>query len=126
MVVAIVSLCTTIMLMIVLRFTTKMESIEFLTDRELTKLIGNIDLDEMYKVDGILEGFNDIPLALGSENDNILLHIVNLEDKRKISITILFILLLISITNIFKRHLCLLFYCKVWNQQLNLDLVKPK
>lgn len=86
MVVAIVSLCTTILLMVVLRFTTKMESVEFLTDSELTKLMGNIDLDELYKVDGIMEGFKDIPLELESENENILLHIVNVEDKSKILI----------------------------------------
>jgi len=83
MVIAIVGLCTTIMLMVVLRFTTKMESIEFLTDSELTKLMGNIDLDDVYKVDGIIESFKDIPLEIRSENDNICMHVVNPEDKSK-------------------------------------------
>lgn len=81
MVVAIVGLGATIMLMVVLRFTTEMESIEFLTDKELTKLMGNIDLDEIYKIDGVMEGFKDIPLEIQSENDNILLHVVDPEDK---------------------------------------------
>ncbi|XP_060863511.1 beta-sarcoglycan [Metopolophium dirhodum] len=81
MVVAIIGLGATIMLMVVLRFTTRMESIEFLTDSELTKLMGNIDLDDIYKVDGIMEGFKDIPLEMVSENDNILIHVVNPEDK---------------------------------------------
>lgn len=84
MVVAIIGLGATIMLMVVLRFTTKMESIEFLTDSELTKLMGIIDLDEMYKIDGIMEGFNDIPLEIRSENDNILMHVINPEDKSKL------------------------------------------
>lgn len=83
MVVAVVGLCATIMLMVVLRFTTKMESIEFLTDSELTKLMGHIDLDEIYKVDGIIEGFKDIPLEIGSDSNSILVHIVNPEDKSK-------------------------------------------
>lgn len=83
MVVAIIGLGATIMLMVVLRLTTKMESIEFLTDSELTKLMGIIDLDEMYKIDGIMEGFNDIPLEIRSENDNILMHVINPEDKSK-------------------------------------------
>ncbi|CAH1716875.1 beta-sarcoglycan [Aphis gossypii] len=81
MVVAIIGLGATIMLMVVLRFTTRMESIEFLTDGELTKLMGDIDLDDIYKVDGIMEGFKDIPLEITSPNDNILLHVVNPEDK---------------------------------------------
>jgi len=85
MVVAIIGLGATIMLMVVLRFTTSMESIEFLTDSELTKLMGNIDLDDIYKVDGIMEGFKDIPLEILSENDNILIHVVNPEDKSKLS-----------------------------------------
>lgn len=85
MVVAIVGLCATIMLMVVLRFTTKMESIEFLTDSELIKLMGTIDLDEIYKVDGIMEGFKDIPLEIASNNDNIFVHIINPEDKCKFS-----------------------------------------
>lgn len=81
MVVAIVGLGATIMLMVVLRFTTEMESIEFLTDSELTKLMGNIDLDEIYKMDGIMEGFKDIPLKIQSENNNILLHVIDPEEK---------------------------------------------
>lgn len=85
MVVAIVGLGTTIMLMIVLRFTTRMESIEFLTDNELTKLMGIIDLDEIYKVDGIVEGFKDIPLEISSVTENIFMHVVNPEDKSKFS-----------------------------------------
>jgi len=84
MVVAIVGLGATIMLMVVLRFTTKMESIEFLTDSELTKLMGIIDLDEIYKVDGIMEGLKDIPLEIGSENNNILMRVINPEDKSKL------------------------------------------
>lgn len=84
MVVAIVGLGATIMLMVVLRFTTKMESIEFLTDSELTKLMGIIDLDEIYKVDGIIEGFKDIPLEIGSDNNNILMHVVKPEDRSKL------------------------------------------
>jgi len=87
MVVAIIGLGATIMLMVVLRFTTRMESIEFLTDSELTKLMGNIDLDDIYKVDGIMEGFKDIPLEIMSENDNILIHVINPEDKSKLSKT---------------------------------------
>lgn len=83
MVVAIVGLVFTIMLMVVLRFATSMESIEFLTDGGLTKLIGNIDLDEIYKLDGIMEGFKDIPLEIGGENNNIIVHIVNQENKSK-------------------------------------------
>lgn len=83
MVVAIISLIVTIMLMVVLRFATSMESIEFLTDSGLTKLIGNIDLDEIYKLDGIMEGFKDIPLEMGGENNNIIVHIVNPENKSK-------------------------------------------
>lgn len=81
MAVAVVGLGATIMLMIVLRFTTKMESIEFLTDSELTKLVGDIDLDEIYKVDGIIEGFKDKPLEIGSENEPIFMHVINPEDK---------------------------------------------
>jgi len=83
MVVAIIGLGATIMLMVVLRFTTRMESIEFLTDSELTKLMGNIDLDDIYKVDGIMEGFKDIPLEIMSENNNIFIHVVNPENKSK-------------------------------------------
>lgn len=85
MVVALVGLGATIMLMIVLRFTTKMESIEFLTDSDLTKLMGNIDLDEIYKSDGIMEGFKDIPLEIRSDNQNIFMHVVNPDDKSKFS-----------------------------------------
>lgn len=85
MVVALVGLGATIMLMVVLRFTTKMESIEFITDRELIKLMGNVDLDDIYKDDGIMEGFKDIPLEIGSDNENIFLHVVNPEDKSKFS-----------------------------------------
>lgn len=98
MVVAIVGLCATIMLMVVLRFTTKMESIEFLTDSDLTKLMGTIDLDEIYKVDGIMEGFKDIPLEIASDNDNILVHVINPEDKRKFSNFCFYLLL--NYTNI--------------------------
>lgn len=84
MIVAIVGLGATIMLMVVLRLTTRMESIEFLTDSELTKLMGNIDLDEIYKTDGIMEAFKNIPLEIQSENDNILLHVIDPEDKSKL------------------------------------------
>lgn len=85
MVVALVGLGATIILMVVLRFTTKMESIEFLTDQELTKLMGNIDLDEIYKADGIMEGFKDNPLEIACDNENIFMHVVNPEDKSKFS-----------------------------------------
>lgn len=84
MIVALACFGITVMILVVLRFTTRMESIEFLSDSELTKLIGDIDLDEIYKVDGILEGFKDIPLEIESDNHNILLHVVNAEDKSKL------------------------------------------
>lgn len=84
MIVALVCFGITVMLFVVLRFTTKMESIEFLSESDLTKLIGEIDLDDIYKIDGIMEGFKDIPLEIGSDNHNILMHVVNAEDKSKL------------------------------------------
>lgn len=83
MIVAVVCFGITIMLFVVLRFTTRMESIEFLTESDMTKLIGNIDLDDIYKIDGIMEGFKDIPLEIESDNHKILMHVVNAEDKSK-------------------------------------------
>lgn len=73
------------MLMVVLRFTTRMESIEFLNDPTLTRLLGDIDLDEIYKYDGIIEGFKDKPLVIESTNDIVLMHIINPIDKSKLS-----------------------------------------
>ncbi|XP_050526287.1 beta-sarcoglycan [Daktulosphaira vitifoliae] len=81
MVVAVVGLGVTISLMVVLRFTTSMESIEFLTDKEITKLIGSIDLDNLYKLDGKLEGFKNIPVEIGTENNLVFMHVVDPENK---------------------------------------------
>lgn len=85
MVVATAGLCATIMLMVVLRFTTKMESIQFSNDPTMTKLMGDVDLDEIYKYDGIIEGFKDKPLVIESANNIALMHIINPFDKSKLS-----------------------------------------
>ncbi|XP_050434244.1 beta-sarcoglycan-like [Adelges cooleyi] len=81
MIAAIIGLGATVFMMVVLRFTTSMESIEF--DNELTKLIGNIDLDNLYKANGRIEGFKNIPMEIGSENNSVYMHVINPDDMSK-------------------------------------------
>ncbi|XP_045541024.1 uncharacterized protein LOC106709655 [Papilio machaon] len=55
----------------VLRLGYGMESMEFLLDHNAVKFLGAIDLDHVYKRDGILESFQDTPMAISSENGSI-------------------------------------------------------
>lgn len=48
-----------------------MESIELIPEEETIKLFGDVDLDHIYKRDGILEGFKDEPIQVASEGSPI-------------------------------------------------------
>ncbi|XP_018562083.1 uncharacterized protein LOC108904140 [Anoplophora glabripennis] len=48
-----------------------MESIELIPEEETIKFFGDVDLDHIYKRDGIIEGYKDEPLQVTSEGSPI-------------------------------------------------------
>lgn len=52
-----------------------MESMEFLPEQNAIKLFGDADLEHVYKRDGLLESFRDVPMSIESENGSVLLNL---------------------------------------------------
>lgn len=53
-----------------------MQSIELVPESETIKLFGEIDLDHIYKRDGIIEGYEDEPVEVTANDSPILLNVV--------------------------------------------------
>lgn len=48
---------------------------EFLPDENAIKFFGKTDLDFVYKRDGLLESYGDVPLAVSSDNGSVLFNL---------------------------------------------------
>ncbi|CAH0403814.1 unnamed protein product [Chilo suppressalis] len=68
---AIGNLFLTFTILAVLRLGQGMESMEFLPEHNAVKLIGEAQLEHVYKRDGLLEGFRDVPMMVTSENGSV-------------------------------------------------------
>ncbi|CAG9132956.1 unnamed protein product [Plutella xylostella] len=72
---AIGNLVLTFIILAVLRLGQGMESMEFLPEQNAIKLFGDADLEHVYKRDGLLESFRDVPMSIESENGSVLLNL---------------------------------------------------
>ncbi|XP_045463114.1 uncharacterized protein LOC123672847 [Harmonia axyridis] len=70
-VLAIGNLCLTFIILNVLRMGGSMESIEFIQKQDALKFFGDTDLGHLYKRNGKLEGFKDVPIELSSQDSSI-------------------------------------------------------
>ncbi|KAJ8921908.1 hypothetical protein NQ315_008541 [Exocentrus adspersus] len=72
---AIGNLILTLTILAVLRLGQGMESIELIPQDGTIKLLGNIDLDHIYKRDGVMEGYQDEPIEITAEDSMILFNL---------------------------------------------------
>ncbi|KAG6459979.1 uncharacterized protein LOC115449853 [Manduca sexta] len=71
-VLAIGNLILTFTILAVLRLGQGLESMEFLPEHNALKFFGDTDLDHIYKRDGLIESFRDVPMTVSSENGSVL------------------------------------------------------
>ncbi|CAH2062156.1 unnamed protein product, partial [Iphiclides podalirius] len=74
-VLAIGNLVLTFTILAVLRLGYGMESMEFLPEHDAIKFLGATDLDHVYKRDGLLSGFQDVPMTISSENGSVVFNL---------------------------------------------------
>ncbi|XP_072943319.1 beta-sarcoglycan [Epargyreus clarus] len=74
-VLAIGNLILTFAILAVLRLGQGMESMEFLPEHNAVKFFGHADLDHVYKRDGLLESFRDVPMSISSDNGSVLFNL---------------------------------------------------
>ncbi|KAJ8977864.1 hypothetical protein NQ317_004772 [Molorchus minor] len=75
LILAIGNLVLTMTILAVLRLGQGMESIELVPNAEAIKFFGNVDLDHIYKRDGILEGYEERPVVITSEDNAVILNL---------------------------------------------------
>lgn len=80
---AIGNLILTFIILGVLRLGQGMESLEIVPDSSLLKFYKNTDLDQLYKRDGKLEGFSDIPMEITGNMAPIKLDLVDKNSRPK-------------------------------------------
>lgn len=83
-VLAVGNLILTITILGVLRLGLRMQSMELISEESTIKFFGDTHLDHVYKADGKIESFRDVPLKIESEDGSILF---NLESKSSRPIT---------------------------------------
>ncbi|KAK9887064.1 hypothetical protein WA026_019999 [Henosepilachna vigintioctopunctata] len=71
-VLAIGNLCLTFIILSVLRLGGRMESIEFIQNQDTTKFFGVTDLGHLYKRNGKIEGYKDLPMEVSSQDSAII------------------------------------------------------
>lgn len=59
---------------------------EFLSEHNAMKFFGETNLDHVYKKDGVIESFKDVPMSITSENGSV---IFNLQTRYLYSLYIL-------------------------------------
>ncbi|XP_050676435.1 uncharacterized protein LOC126973265 [Leptidea sinapis] len=77
-VLAIGNLLLTFTIIAVLRLGHGLESMEFLPEHNAIKFFGKTNLDHIYKKDGVIESFRDVPMTLSSDNGSVM---VNLQSR---------------------------------------------
>ncbi|OWR50510.1 putative beta-sarcoglycan [Danaus plexippus plexippus] len=73
LVTAVGNLVLTFSILGVLRLGSGLESMEFLPLHDAVKFLGDTNLDNIYKKDGLIESFRDTPLSITSENGSVLI-----------------------------------------------------
>lgn len=73
---AVGNLILTLTILGVLRLGEGMQSVELVPDEDVIKFYGNIDFDNIYKRDGIIEGFLDEPVDISTEASPILFNLI--------------------------------------------------
>lgn len=61
----------------VLRVGMGMDNIELVPEAETVKFYGTTDLDRIYKKDGIIEGFSDVPMKITGDGGSVLVNLMN-------------------------------------------------
>lgn len=74
---AIGNLVLTMTILGVLRLGQGMESLELVPEEYAIKFFGNADLDHVYKRDGLIEGFENEPIDIMSQNSSIFLNLLS-------------------------------------------------
>ncbi|XP_044758626.1 uncharacterized protein LOC123316553 [Coccinella septempunctata] len=69
---AIGNLCLTFIILSVLRLGGNMESIEFIQKQDAIKFFGETDLGHLYKRNGKIEGFKDVPIEVSSQDSSVI------------------------------------------------------
>ncbi|CAG4981495.1 unnamed protein product [Colias eurytheme] len=72
---AIGNLILTFIILAVLRLGQGLESMEFLPEHNAIKFFGETNLDHVYKKDGLIESFQDVPMVISSENGSVLFNL---------------------------------------------------
>lgn len=85
---AVGNLVLTVTILGVLRLGIRMQSMELISEESTIKFFGDTNLDHVYKADGRIESFEDIPLKIESEDGSIYF---NLETKYSRPVTKLFL-----------------------------------
>ncbi|XP_055700330.1 uncharacterized protein LOC129800008 [Phlebotomus papatasi] len=71
------NLALTLTIVGILRLGRGMEFMELVPEADTVKFFGNTDLDRIYKRDGQLEGFTDVPVTITGDAGAVLLNLVN-------------------------------------------------
>ncbi|XP_059622166.1 uncharacterized protein LOC132265464 [Phlebotomus argentipes] len=71
------NLALTLTIVGILRLGRGMEFMELVPEADTVKFFGNTDLDRVYKKDGLLEGFTDVPLTISGDAGAVLVNLVN-------------------------------------------------
>ncbi|KAJ1525917.1 hypothetical protein ONE63_009105 [Megalurothrips usitatus] len=77
------NLMLTFIILGVLRLGQGMESLELVPEASLIKFFGATDLDRIYKRDGKLEGFGDVPVELTGNNGSVVVKLVDTGDANQ-------------------------------------------
>lgn len=75
-VLAVGNLILTFTILAILRLGHGLESMEFLPEHNAIKLFGDANLDHVYKRDGLIESFQDVPMIITSENGSVLFNLL--------------------------------------------------
>ncbi|CAK1554453.1 unnamed protein product [Leptosia nina] len=74
-VLAIGNLILTFTILAVLRLGHGLESMEFLPEHNAIKFFGDTNLDHVYKKDGLIESFKDVPMSINSESGAVVFNL---------------------------------------------------
>ncbi|XP_041968493.1 uncharacterized protein LOC121725551 [Aricia agestis] len=72
---AICNLVLTFTILAVLRLGHGLESMEFLPEHNAIKFFGETNLDHIYKRDGLIESFQDVPMSISSDEGSVLFNL---------------------------------------------------
>lgn len=71
------NLMLTLTIIGVLKLGKGMQNMELVPEAETVKFYGETDLDRVYKRDGLIEGFDEIPVTITGESSSVILNLVN-------------------------------------------------